>query len=294
MRRSLLLVVVAVAAFAPPARAGSPGPPRTTAAKFAGADAVVRGKVTAVAADPVAVAWPRDEKTKVTYRVATVAVETAFAGADGRKEVKVGFEPPIKIDPKNPPRRAPEPRPELKPGQDLLLFLGKHPTADLYVLPAMSPPTDAASAYGKLELEAVRTFAAVLADPLKGLKSDKKAVRVTTATLLLTKYGTAGDFVIEAKRVAIPAEESDLIFAALLEADWSATAVRPGYAEPPPPLVAFGQLYLSEKDGWRPPEANAAVDDYGLLVKDAFAKWRTGPGKDYRIKKSVPRKAAEK
>lgn len=289
MYRSSLLVAAAVAVFAPPARAGSPGPPRTTAEKFVRSDAVVRGKVTAVAADSVAVTWPHDEKTKVTYRVATIAVETAFAGADGRKEVKVGFEPPIKIDPKNPPRRAPEPRPELKPGQDLLLFLGKHPTADLYVVPAMSAPTDAASEYGKVEREAVKTFAAVLADPLKGLKSDKKATRAATATLLLIKYGSAGDFVIEAKRVAISAEESDLIFAALLEADWSEKAVRPGYTELPSPLVAFGQLGLSDKDGWRRPEASTTVTDYGLLVRDACAGWRAGPGKDYRIKKLVPK-----
>lgn len=289
MSRSSLLAAAVVVAFAAPARAGIAGPPRTTAEKLARADAVVRGKVTAVAADPTT-ARPNDEKTKVTYLVATVTVETVFVGAVGPKEIRVGFEPPVKIDPKSPPRRPPEPRLELKVGQDLLLFLGKHPTADMYVIPPLSQPDDATTAFGKAELELVKTFTAALADPLKGLKSDKAAVRVTTATLLLTKYGTVGDFAPAAERVAIPAEESDLILAALLEGDWSAAAPRRGTAEPPSSLTAFWYLQLGEKDGWRAPGASTTVTDYGLVTKDAFVKWRAGPGKDYRIKKFVPKK----
>jgi hypothetical protein len=69
---------------------------------------------------------------------------------------------------------------------------------------------------------------------------------------------------------------------------------RPGGAETHP-LAAFNQLYLTEKDGWIAPvivaaPADAPQPDYGLVMKDAFTKWRAGAGKDYVIKRLVPKK----
>ena len=294
MNRRLLLAALAFALLDAAARAGAPAPPRSTTDKFAYSEVVVRGKVTAIAADTVTAPWHYNEKTKATYKVATVAIETAFAGAEKVKEIKVGFEPPFKPDPKaNPPRRGPD-RPQLKEGQEILLFLCQHPKADFYVLPAMNPPVELKGEQGKAELDAAKRFAAALADPMKGLKSDRAEVRAETAAFLVIKYRASAEFVREVDQVALPAEENKLIFAALLEGDWSSMYSHPP-ANDPHPLSAFYRLYLTEKEGWIPPVIAPAAPgnpppDYGLVTKDAFTKWRAGPGKDYVIKRLVPKK----
>ncbi len=296
MYRNLILAAVAAGALIGPTRAGSPGPPRATVTKFAHSDVVVRGKVTAVAADTVTAPWHYDVTHKVPYKVATVAVATAFVGAEKLKEIKVAFEPPAKPDPKEgAPWRVPD-RPQLKEGQDVLLFLVKHPSTDFYVLPASNSPVEIKGERGKTELETVKRFVAALADPVKGLKSDKADVRVATATFLVIKYRVTGELTRETDQITIPAEENKLIFAALLEADWSTRPPPLGWKDDPVPhpLAAFQQLYLTEKDGWVEPLIAAApgapVLDYGQVMKDAFTKWRAGPGKDYVIKRVVPKK----
>jgi hypothetical protein len=296
MTRRPLLIAIAFAALTAPAQAGSPGPPRATVAKFAYSEVVVRAKVTAVAADTVTAPWHYDAKTKVPYLVATVTIETAFAGAEKLKEIKVGFEPPPKRDPKEGAPWRFRGGPQLKEGQEVLLFLCKHPSADFCVFPAMNSPVEIKGEQGKVELETAKRFAAVLADPMKGLKSDKAETRVEAATFLVIKHRLSGEFVSEVDEVAIPAEENRLIFAALLEADWK-TRPRPfGWTDDPVPhpLAAFQQLNLTVKEGWVEPVIVAAPagqpqPDYGLVMKDAFTKWRAGAGKDYVIKKLVPK-----
>src|SRR5262249_31219369 len=97
----------------------------------------------------------------------------------------------------------------------------------------------------------------------------------------------------DAREVAIPAEESKLILQALSEGDWSMNAPRANFSEPLP-LLAFYQLRLTNKDGWVEPvvvnRPGAPPVDYGAVTRDAFAKWRDGPGKDYVVKKIVPKK----
>ena len=295
MTRRPLLIAIAVAALTARAQAGSPGPPRATVTKFAYSDVVVRAKV---AADAVTAPSPYDAKTKVSYLVATVTIETAFAGAEKLKEIKVGFEPPAKADPKDgAPWRVPK-RPQLKEGQEFLLFLSKHPSADFYVFTWSNEPIELKGEQGKVDLETAKRFAAVLADPMKGLKSDKAETRAEAATFLVIKYRASAEFVREVDEVAIPVEENKLIFTALLEVDWS-TRPPPGGVWPnnpvPHPLAAFQCLYLTEKQGWIEPVIVAAPagqpqPDYGLVMKDAFTKWRAGAGKDYVIKKLVPKK----
>lgn len=298
MTRRPLLMAVAVAALGPLAQAGSPGPPRAAVEKFAYSEVIVRAKVTAVAAGTVTEPWHYDAKTKVPYLVATVTIETAFAGAEKLKEIKVGFEPPPKRDPKEGAPWRFRGGPQLKEGQEVLLFLSKHPSADFYVMPAVNEPVEIKGEQGKVDLETAKRFAAVLADPMKGLKSDKAETRAEAATFLVIKHRSSGEFVREVNEVAIPAEENRLIFSALLDADWS-TRPPPGGVWPnnpvPHPLAAFQKLYLNEKVGWIEPVIVAAPagqpqPDYGSVMKDAFTKWRAGAGKDYVIKKLVPKK----
>ncbi len=270
------------------------------------AEVVVAGKVTAVGQDEVEALAPFAGATnKVKYKVATVKVETGLVGADKLKEVKVGFVLPPKADPKAPPGgirppRGPRQALELKEGQEMLFFLAKHPTADFYIIPGMSPPVDLKDEQGKKELEAVKKVTAVLADPAKALKADKAEARAEAAAIMVTKYRAYPDAGGEVDQVAIAADESKTILKALLEGDWSSQAVRPGpFGGNPNPLQAFYALGLNQKDGWvqpiiAPSPPGAPQPDYGLIMKDAFAKWREGAGKDYVIKKIVPKKPAGK
>ena len=172
----------------------------------------------------------------------------------------------------------------------MLLYLVKHPTADFYIMPGMSPPVDATSDMGMKELEALKRYTKVIAEPMKGLKSDKSEVRAETAASLVMKYRAYPDFGGEmaVAEVAIPADENKLILDALAEADWVRAQGPNGLnTYQPTPMQAVLQLYLSEKDGWIPPMMKPG-DNYYAIHKAAFVKWRTGPGKDYVIKKVVP------
>jgi len=262
---------------------------------------VVTGKVTSIANDTVEAASPfAGAKDKQKYKIATVKIDTGLSGIDGTKvkEIKVGFVPPPVPDPnaKQPGPVRPGFRPgfrapQLKEGQEAIFFLAKHPTADFYVIPGMNAPFDTATPEGKKTLEEVKAVTATLADPMKGLKSDKADVRGETAAILVTKYRAYPTFGGEIEEVALPADESKLILKALAEGNWQATR----FGGPPNPFMAFNQLGLNEKDGWVQPiivnVPGQPGPDYAVVMKDAFGKWLDGAGKDYKIKKVVPKAA---
>ncbi|MCI0704277.1 MAG: hypothetical protein L0241_24730, partial [Planctomycetia bacterium] len=314
MVRKLLLASVAVALLAGSAEAGrslrlftlvefdpiteetqpcgAPGPPRSPIEKFATSEVVVTGKVASLEKDLVEVISPYPgAKEKEKYKIAVVKINTALAGAEKLKEIKVGFFPPVKPDPKMPPRR-PWVQPELKEGEEKLLFLSKHPKADFYVLSYMNAPVDLKDEYGKKQLEAAKRFANALADPMKGLKSDKPEVRGETAALLLIKYRSVPEFTAKTEEVVLPADESKLILKGLLDADWRFEGERPAFTYAPLAYLAFLYLGLTEKHGWvepviAPAPPGTTPPDYGEVRKDAFAKWLAGPGKEYRVRKLV-------
>jgi hypothetical protein len=270
------------------------------------ADAVVVGKVTAIEKDTVeAVPFP-GAPNKVAYKVAVVKIESDLGGAANITHVKVGFIPPPKVDPNAPPPAGGPIRPirpglqapELKEGQEMLFFLTKHPSGEFYAIPGMSPPVDLKDEAGKKELEAVKKVTAILADPMKSLKSDKPEVRAEAAAIMVMKYRSFPDFGGEVDQVPIPAEESKLLLKALTEVNWSNKAgPRPGpVGGPPNPVQAFYSLGLTEQDGWKQPmfprpQPGQPPVDFNLLTKEAFVRWLAGPGKDYQIKKIVPKKA---
>jgi len=219
-------------------------------------------------------------------------------------EVKVGFVPPPKVDPNAKPPigrpigpRGPALAVELKEGQELLLFLTKHPGGEFYIFSGMSPPVDVSNEQGKKELEAVKKVTTAIADPTKGLKSDKAEVRAETAVAMVMKYRSYPEFAGEVDQVEIGADESKLLLKGLAEAEWS-NNLRPGPVAGLSALQAFGSLGLTPKDGWVQPvivnQPGAPPVDYGAVMKDAFTKWLDGAGKDYKIKKVVPKKASEK
>ena len=260
------------------------------------ADVVVVGKVTAIEKETVeALPFP-GAPNKLAYKVAVVKIESPLIGADNITHVKIGFiasaQPDLNAQ-RRPggirPLRGPLPPFELKEGQEMLFFLAKHPSGEFYVTPSMSPPVDVKNDEGKKELEAVKKVVAVMADPMKGLKSDKADVRAETAAILAMKYRTHPDGVPAVDHVAIDADESKLILKGLAEADWS-NNIRPAPGGgAPTALQAFYSLGLSDQDGWKPPQPKPGANFQNIL-QASFVKWLDGPGKNFRIQKVVPKK----
>jgi hypothetical protein len=266
------------------------------------ADVVVVGKVTALEKDLVQAASSPGAKDTVGYKIAVVKIDSTLAGANKLTEIKVGFIPPAKPDPNanpaNPPVRPIRPigriqAPELKEGQELILFLAKHPSGDFYVIPAMTPPVDLTTEQGKKDLENVKKVTEILADPTKALKSDKPEDRSEAATVVIMKYRSFPASGGETEQVAIPVEESKQILKALTDGEWS-NLVRTATSTNLNPVQAFYSLGLTDKDGWiapvvAPAAPGSAPVDFNAIQKDAFLNWLEGPGKNYQIKKVVPK-----
>jgi len=309
MRRYLLAASVALAAIvvADNAASGMKIAMRPPAQRAISAEVVIVGKVTAIEKETVDAIQYANAKDKIAFKVAVVKIQTNLAGADNMTHIKIGFVPPpppapsvqpVPIQPGGPAVVPIRPRPGLqspvlKEGQEMLFFLVKHPSANFYVMARMSPPIDVTTDAGKKDLESVKKVTELLADPMKGLKSDKADVRTDTAAALVMKYRSFPEFGGEVDQVAIGAEESKLILQILADADWKALRPTPGF---PSAQQAFYQLGLTDKDGWNPPmfprpQPGQPPVDFVAIQKDTFVKWFAGPGKDYRIKKIVPKAA---
>lgn len=285
MPRTVIIVGAVLLSVVVPAAAGAPGPSRTTLDKVARSQLVLTGKVTGIAPDAVLIGLTQDDPNKLEFRVATIQIESGILGAENITHVRVGFRPPVK---QTGPRRGPTI--ELKEGQKSLFYLVKHPVADFYIISPMSPPADTMKEPGKKELEAAKQFSAVMADPLKGLRSDSAQVRARTAAILVTRYRARPDTMVGAgEETPIPAEESRLILRTLAEAEWAPPKrpIQQDEIEVPTPMQAFFQLTLKDKDGWTRPKVMAG-ENYYVVNKAAYKRWLEGAGKDYVIKRIVP------
>lgn len=111
---------------------------------------------------------------------------------------------------------------------------------------------------------------------------------------MIGKYRSGVPFGGPTEQVSIGAEESKLILKALLDGEWKLDR----FDTLANPFGASYQLGLTNKDGWAEPvvapSPPGAPPDVAAVRKAAFAKWLAGPGKDYQIKKFVPKAAAEK
>jgi len=292
---ALAVAVVATAEFANAKLMMAPSPPARRAIM---ADISLLGKVTGIQKEPVMALPPfAGAKDKVAFQIATVKVEAGLIGADKLKEIKIGTILPPKVDPKAPPapRIGGGPRRfgfDLKEGQELLLFLVKHPTEDFYTIPGGTLPVDLKGGdQAKKDVESVKQVAAILADPAKALKSDKPETRAEAATVMVLKYRNYPVLGGEVEQVPLGADESKVLLKNLTEGNWSSMNLR--FDAPPTPLQAFQMLGLTDKDGWVAPvivnTPGAPPADYGLVHRDAYMKWLEGPGKNYVIKKMVPK-----
>ena len=219
-----------LALAATPALAMMIAPP-SVMQKVATSDAVVVGKVTSIAEKTIqAERWPGD-KQGAEFRIATVKVDGHILGVKGLTHVKVGWvppPPPLPIRPGGPIRIGPRRRPvvSLEKGQELLLFLKKHPKGDFYTAPAYFDVVAKKTPGFAGEVADAKKYARLLADPMANLKAKSKDDRFQTAALLLARYRT---FQPGGKQEPISADESKLILEAIADANWDAPPMpRPG------------------------------------------------------------------
>lgn len=237
---------------------------RPTITRFLAADTVLVGKITSVETEAV-------ESGGVKYSIANVKVEGGFIGTKNTTHVKVGFIAN--------PRGG-----DLEAGGQYLLFLTKHPTEGFQIIPPMAIPISAKNeAAFKTAVAEVEKASAAVKDPVAALKNDKAADRGFAAVVLLTKYRTPPPGVVRLlDNEDLSAEESKLLLAGLNDADW--TTDTNGVSG----FTAFRAMALSQRDGWTQPgvkQGANVIDEY----KKAYTAWLAGSGKDYRVKKLVPK-----
>ena len=270
---------------------------RPPAQRAISAEAVVIGKVTAIEKDPIDATPFPGAPNKLAFKIAVVQVETSLAGANNVTHIKIGFIPPapqavdqpVKPGLVRPPIRRGPIATELKVGQEFVFFLVKHPDANFYVMPNMSPPLDVKAEETKKDIESLKKVLAVVGDPGKALEADKANDRAFAAAVMASKYRSYPDAGGEVDQVPIPAAESKLILKGLAEGNWTKLDGAPNA------MQVFYSLGLTEKDGWVAPKAaqpqpGQPPANYNEFTQKAFVKWLDGPGKDYSIKKIVPKK----
>lgn len=186
------------------------GPKDPPATRFALADCVVLGKITALQAKPVEAGVYGGPSRKKTFRLATFEIKEAISGGvKDTKQIQVGF---LEYEP--------------KVGEEGCLCAIKHPDRDFYVVPG--PGTYFLKKdhpdYQK-ELALLRRCAKLLEDPNASLKSRDARERWLTAFLLCYRYNWAplrkpvpGT---KMKEEPLEAEQSKLLLLFFADAEWT-------------------------------------------------------------------------
>jgi hypothetical protein len=291
MFRILSLAAVAALVVAMPVEAKRVIRVFTPMEKLVRADVVAVGKVTAIEKDSVEAAPFPGVKDKHSYKIAVVKIDTGLVGAENITHVKIGFIPAAPANPAAPPVRPIPGRggfQQVNLAKDMegLFYLTKHHSGEFYIINPIMAPVEAKADNYKEQLAEAKKGAAVLADPMKALKSDKAEDRFFAAVLMANKYRAYPEGGVEAATEKVPAEESKLVLKALAEGNWKPDPNKP---EAPNAYQAFSQLGLNAKDGWKFPMVKPGEDVIDKM-KEAFAAWVAGPGKDYQINKWVPKK----
>jgi hypothetical protein len=262
--------------------------PAPLAQRVATADCIVVGKVVGFGENTISAAPYPGATNKVDYQIAILQVETTILGVKDVKEIRVGFVPPMA-----PPggagggvrphiRRSPQVAFTLN--QEACLFLTKHLEGDFYTAPAYSSVLNKQgnSNFAK-ELDEVKHYAELLADPKAGLAAKDKNDRLLTASMLIAHYRQRRPTAAQPKTEAIDAELSKKILLTLADANWNVRPGRPGAFQLTPQGI-FAQLNLTPRDGWTPPK------DFKQFP-DAARKWLKDNADSYRIERFVYEKS---
>ncbi|MCU0704889.1 MAG: hypothetical protein MUF18_13000 [Fimbriiglobus sp.] len=260
---------------------------------------VVAGTVSVGKETVEAEQW-KGQPLKTTHRVASIKVTDTFVGAKA-DTIRVLMPPADPTYPNDPFPGQPYVAPfvnsvQFIDGQEGVFFLTPHPTVAGAFMPAQgNPPLNPLDTNYKADLAEVKGVAAVHADPLKALKAEKPEDRIRAAFVLVNKYRQPPAF--DGKKyeeTPIPAEETKLIFQALLEADWDEwDKPRLGgeivdWTRSPSNVIGRLQLYTGAPGVKNFPQVQPQPGQgYHAAMRDALKKWREGDGKDYQIKRFV-------
>jgi hypothetical protein len=252
-------IVLGLAAVAMPSSAwGMMIAPQPLSQRTVTAECIVVGKVTGFGDKTVSAERFPGDKEKGQYQIAVVKVETNLHGADGAKEIKVGFLPPPA--PQGGPRGGIRPfirrpvAPSLALNQEGLMFLVKHHNADFYIAPMyFSIVNKQGNANFDKDVNEVKHCLQLLADPKAGLGSKEESDRILTAGMLMARYRQVRQGAGQPKLKPIAPALSKKILQILADANWNARPPRPGPFQMTPQLI-FSQLQLTEQDGWTPPK----------------------------------------
>ncbi len=271
------LVCLALTSAVAPARALMIAPP-SLPERVATSRLIVVGKVTGFGPRLIKAELFKGDTREL--QIANLQVSESVLGKADKK-IEVGFFPPAAAPggggrPIRPIRRFPTV--QLKQDQEVLLFLTKHPTKDIYLATNYYDVVSKTDNPGfARELDTVKKYAKLLGKPMDGLKSKDADERFLTAAMLIARYRTppAGGGKFETKEV--PAEESKLILTALADADWK---------KPNPqffrlnPQGLFYRLGVTAADGWTPPK------DFRTFPDEA-KKWLKANAGKFRVKQFV-------
>lgn len=265
--------------------------PQPISQRVATAECIVVGKVTGFGERTVSAPRFPGDKEKGEYQIAIVRVENNIAGAKGIKEIKVGFIAPPPPPPPAPAAPAGGPI-RLRPGirrpmtpsfslnQEALLFLTKHHDADFYIAPMyFSVVNKQGNTNFDKEVDEAKHCVELLADPKAGLEAKEMADRVCTAGMLMARFRQYKVGAGKPEMKPVDPELSKKILLTLAESDWNARPARPGPFQMTPQMI-FGQLQLTEKDGWKPPK------DYKQFPEKA-KEWCKDNADKYAIKRMV-------
>jgi hypothetical protein len=244
------------------------GPDRVVQAQL-----VVVGTVQSIEERDLDLPFAPSSPATAKYKVAVVQVREVLKGAERLQTVRVAFQPAPAVNPKIIKRPFPR-NPDLKAGQEALLFLNKHfkePVYQAVGMPGVVLRDPNGQAFTN-EITQVKHKVRLLANPLQGLRSQMVADRVQTAALLLGMY--RGTFSKQTE--PINADESKLILMAVAEANWQGSALDPLNGR-----TLFNQLGVTPKDGWTPPQN---FQDFPAAAQ----QWLRQNAGTFRIQRYVP------
>jgi len=271
--------------------------------RFTASDAIVVGRV--VAFEPMDVQTPPvANQPNANYRIAIVQVtETIHGIKKDTQTIRVGFVAPANGDPNvgggaiGNVQILPAIQPgggiaigrrpfiggsiQLQMGQDGIFKLNKHFKENFYVAPNYTSFVNRQNNAGfDNEVRAAKQLSKVMGNPVAALKAEDAQERVLAAAILVNKYRNPNNMTGTAmKQEPIDAEESKLILKAIAQSDWSIN--RNSDALPFGPEM-FGQLGVSQKDGYSPMNVRNQQDIY-----KAMQTWLNDNTDKYRIQKFV-------
>lgn len=280
MLRKLFFALIATAVVASVADARIVVPTYSPVEKAARAEIIVVGTVTAIEKESVTAGDPNGNTR--AHKIAVLKVEKVLFGADVPKRLAIAFVPDTDSTVfVRPPGRGGYEAVNLAVDHSGVFFLAKDASGEFYTIDPALAPLDTKGKNYNAEEELATRAATVLTDPMKALKAEKAEDRFFAANVLLLRY-RSWPKTKDAETALVSKEESAAILKALAEGDWKPEPRDPAHTQ------GFRLLDLTEKDGWKYPMPKPGAD-FVDLTKEAYVKWLAGPGKDYRIKKLVPK-----